>query len=62
MALGVSFSGVLVSLQLVQAVHGHWFEGRAELLSLTISRVMILAGILCLLDTAVSFYRGMNSA
>jgi MFS family permease len=32
-----------------------------ELLSATISRVMILAGILCIIGTLVSIYRGLNS-
>ena len=63
MALGVSFSGVLVSLQLVQAgYYGTLVEAAPTLLSATISRVMILAGILCIIGTLVSLYRGVNSA
>jgi predicted MFS family arabinose efflux permease len=63
MALGVSFSGVLVSLQLVQAgYYGTLVEAAPTLLSATISRVMILAGILCIIGTLVSIYRGVNSA
>jgi len=63
MALGVSFSGVLVSLQLVQAgYYGTLVEAAPTLLSATISRVMILAGILCIIGTFVSLYRGVNSA
>jgi len=63
MALGVSFSGVLVSLQLVQAgYYGTLVEAEPVLLSATISRVMILAGILCIIGTLVSIYRGLNSA
>jgi EmrB/QacA subfamily drug resistance transporter len=63
MALGVSFSGILVSLQLAQAgYYGTLVEAGPVLLSTTISRVMILAGILCIIGTLVSIYRGRNSA
>jgi predicted MFS family arabinose efflux permease len=63
MALGVSFSGVLVSLQLVQAgYYGSLMEAGPGLLSVTISRVMMLAGILCLIGTLISIYRELNSA
>jgi EmrB/QacA subfamily drug resistance transporter len=63
MALGVSFSGILVSLQLAQAgYYGTLVEAGPELLSATISRVMILAGILCIIGALVSIYRGLNSA
>jgi predicted MFS family arabinose efflux permease len=63
MALGVSFSGVLVSLQLAQAgYYGTLVEAGPGLLSATISRVMILAGLLCIIGTLVSIYRGLNSA
>ena len=63
MALGVSFSGILVSLQLAQAgYYGTLVEASPTLLSSTISRVMILAGILCIMGTLVSIYRGLNSA
>jgi EmrB/QacA subfamily drug resistance transporter len=63
MALGVSFSGVLVSLQLAQAgYYGTLVEAGPGLLSATISRVMMLAGILCIVGTLVSIYRGLNSA
>ncbi|MDD1748661.1 MAG: MFS transporter [Methanothrix sp.] len=63
MALGVSFSGVLVSLQLVQAgYYGTLVQAGPELLSLTMSRVMMLAGMLCIISTLVSIYRGKNSA
>jgi len=61
--LGVSFSGVLVSLQLVQAgYYGTLVQARPELLSATISRVMMLAGVLCIISTLVSIYRGQNSS
>jgi predicted MFS family arabinose efflux permease len=63
MALGVSFSGILVSLQLAQAgYYGTLVEAGPGLLSATISRVMILAGMLCIIGTLVSIYRGLNSA
>jgi len=62
MALGVSFSGILVSLQLAQAgYYGTLVEAGPGLLSATISRVMILAGILCIIGTMISIYRGLNS-
>jgi predicted MFS family arabinose efflux permease len=63
MALGISFSGILVSLQLAQAgYYGTLVEAGPGLLSATISRVMILAGILCIIGALVSIYRGLNSA
>jgi len=62
MALGVSFSGVLVSMQLASAgYHGTLAEAGPALLSMTLSHVMMLAGMLCIIGTAVSVYRGMNS-
>jgi EmrB/QacA subfamily drug resistance transporter len=61
MALGVSFSGILVSLQLTQAGYNGSILGAGPvLLSATVSRVMMLAGILCIIGTIVSIYRGMN--
>ncbi len=63
MALGVSFSGILVSLQLAGAgYYGTLVEADPGLLSATISRVMIIAGVLCIIGTLVSIYRGRNSA
>ena len=63
MALGVSFSGILVSLQLAQAgYYGTLVGAGPGLLSATISRVMMLAGLLCIIGTLVSIYRGLNSA
>ncbi|MBP7071630.1 MAG: MFS transporter [Methanothrix sp.] len=63
MALGVSLSSVLVSLQLLQAgYYGTLVEAAPTLLSAIISRVIILAGMLCIIGTLVSIYRGMNSA
>jgi len=63
MALGISFSGILVSLQLAQAgYYGTLVEAGPELLSVTIGRVMMLAGILCIIGALVSVFRGMSSA
>lgn len=63
MALGVSFAGVLVSLQLVNAgYYGTLVEADPALIAATISRVMMLAGILCIIGALVSIYRGLNSA
>ncbi|OPY48655.1 MAG: putative transporter [Methanosaeta sp. PtaU1.Bin060] len=63
MALGVSLSGVLISLQLAQAgYYGTILEAGPELLSSTISRVMIMAGMLCILGTLAAIYRGLISA
>ena len=63
MALGVSFSGVLVSMQLASAgYHGTLGQAGPALLSMTISRVMILAGMLCIIGTAASVYRKTTSA
>ncbi|HPS92368.1 MAG TPA: MFS transporter, partial [Methanothrix sp.] len=63
MALGVSFSGVLVSLQLARAgYYGTLLEAGPVLLSSTVSRVMMLAGLLCIIGTVVSIYRGMKCA
>jgi EmrB/QacA subfamily drug resistance transporter len=63
MALGVSFSGILVSLQLAQAgYYGSILGAGPVLLSATISRVMMLAGILCIIGALVSIYRGLNCA
>ena len=62
MALGVSFSGILVSLQLAQAGYcGTLGQAGPMLLSMTISRVMMLAGMLCIIGAMVSIYRGLNS-
>lgn len=63
MALGVSFSGVLVSLQLARAgYYGTLLEASPVLLSSTVSRVMMLAGLLCIIGTIVSIYRGVKCA
>lgn len=62
MALGVSLSGVLVSLHLSQAgYYGNMLEAGPELLSSTISEVMIIAGMLCILGALAAGYRGMKS-
>jgi predicted MFS family arabinose efflux permease len=63
MALGVSFAGVLVSLQLFNAgYYGTLVEADPGLIAATISRVMMLAGILCIIGALVSIYRGLSSA
>jgi predicted MFS family arabinose efflux permease len=63
MALGVSFSGVLVSLHLGRAgYYGTLLEAGPVLLSSTVSRVMMLAGLLCIVGTIISIYRGMKCA
>jgi len=62
MALGGSFSGILVSLQLAQAgYYGTLVQAGPGLLSITLSRVMMLAGMLCIIGAMVSIYRGLNS-
>lgn len=59
MALGVSIASVLVSLQLHQAgYYGTILCADTGLLSTAISRVMIIAGILCLFGTLISLFRG----
>jgi hypothetical protein len=61
MALGVSFSSLLVSLQLAQAgYYGTLVDAGPALLSATISSVIILAGLLCLIGSFVSVYRGWS--
>jgi len=63
MALGVSFAGLLVSIQLVSAgYYGTLSEADPGLLALTISRVMMLAGMLCIIGALASIYRGLSSA
>lgn len=62
MALGVSLSGVLVSLQLAQAGYsGTILEAGKELLAASISQVMIMAGVLCIIGAIVAIYRGRLS-
>ncbi len=62
MALGVSLSGVLVSLHLSQAgYYGTVLEAGPALLSSTISGVMILAGMLCIVGALAALYRGLGS-
>ncbi|MBC7121356.1 MAG: MFS transporter [Candidatus Methanosuratus sp.] len=60
MALGVSLSGLLVSLQMAQAGHyGTISEAEPLLLASSISRVMLIAGGLCIISAMVATYRGM---
>lgn len=62
MALGVSLSGVLVSVQLSSAGYaGTLVQAGPGLLSLVISRVMMLSGMLCIIAALVSAYRGAKS-
>ena len=59
MALGVSLSGLLVSLQMAQAGHyGTISEAEPLLLASSISRVMMIAGGLCIISAIVAIYRG----
>jgi EmrB/QacA subfamily drug resistance transporter len=61
MALGVSLSGVLVSLHLSQAgYYGTVLGAGPALLSSTISSVMILAGMICVIGTLAALYRGLG--
>lgn len=63
MALGVSLSGVLVSMQLAQAdYYGAILDAGPGLLSSSISRVMMLAGALCIVGTLVCLIRTLDSA
>ncbi|HWQ18957.1 MAG TPA: MFS transporter [Methanotrichaceae archaeon] len=63
MALGVSLSSVLVSLQLAQAGYfGAILDAGPGLLSSSISRVMMLAGALCIVGTVTCIIRGVESA
>jgi hypothetical protein len=53
-------TGVLVSLQLSQAgYYGTILNAGPGLLSSTIGRVMILAGMLCILSALAVVYRGL---
>jgi hypothetical protein len=62
MELGVYFPGGLVSLQLAQAgYYGTLVDAGPVLLSAIISRVIILAGMLCIIGALVSIYRGISS-
>lgn len=63
MALGVSLSGILVSFQFSQAgYYGTVMGAGPVLLSSTISRVIIMAGMLCVIGALAALYRGLGSA
>ena len=59
MALGVSLSGLLVSLQMAQAgYYGTISDAGPAILASSISRVMMIAGGLCIISAIVARYRG----
>ena len=59
MALGVSLSGLLVSLQMAQAgYYGTISDAGPAILASSISRVMMIAGGLCIISAIVAIYRG----
>jgi len=59
MALGVSLSGLLVSLQMAQAgYYGTISEAGPAILASSISEVMMIAGGLCIVSAMVAIYRG----
>jgi EmrB/QacA subfamily drug resistance transporter len=61
MALGVSISSILLAQQLSLAgYYGPILEASPELLSMTISNVMLIAGGLCLLGTAIAVLRNLD--
>jgi EmrB/QacA subfamily drug resistance transporter len=58
MTLGVSLSGIIVSLQLSEAgYHGTVLEASPQLLSGTLSRGIFLAGIICIIGALASLGR-----
>jgi EmrB/QacA subfamily drug resistance transporter len=62
MALGVSISSILLTQQLNWAgYYGSVLQASPEMLSMTISNVMIIAGGLCLLGTAVAVLRNLDA-
>ncbi len=61
MALGVTISTLLLSQQLnLAGYQGAVLDARPELLSATISNVMIIAAALCVLGTAAAFLRNWD--
>ncbi len=59
MALGVSLSGLLVSLQMAEAGHhGTITDASPLVLASSISEVMMIAGGLCIISALVAIYRG----
>ncbi|HSD57832.1 MAG TPA: DHA2 family efflux MFS transporter permease subunit [Methanotrichaceae archaeon] len=62
MALGVSISSILLTQQLNWAgYYGSVLQASPEMLSVTISNVMIIAGGMCLLGTAVAALRNLDA-
>jgi predicted MFS family arabinose efflux permease len=62
MALGVSISSILLTQQLNWAgYYGSVLQASPEMLSMTISNVMIIAGGMCLLGTAVAALRNLDA-
>ncbi len=62
MAIGVSISSILLTLQLNQVgYHGPVLDASPDLLSLTISNVMIAAAALCILGTLTAILRNMEA-
>jgi hypothetical protein len=63
MSLGVSFSTLLLSLQLdIAGYHGAVLDAKPQLLSLTISNVMIIAAALCIKGAAAAFLRNHDGS
>lgn len=63
MALGVSISSILLAQQLAMAGYqGSILDANPEILSLSISNVMIIAGVLCLLGAVVAALRNADSS
>ena len=59
MALGVSLSGLLVSLQMAEAgYYGTISDAGPAILASSISRVVMIAGGLCIISAIVAIYRG----
>lgn len=62
MALGVSLSGLLVSMQMAQSgYYGSISEASPLILASSISDVMMIAGGLCFIGATAAVYRGMRS-
>ena len=63
MALGVSISTLLLTRELnLAGYHGAVLDAKPELLSATISNVMIIAAALCLVGTVAAFLRNWERA
>ncbi len=63
MSLGVTFSTLLLSLQLnLAGYHGPVIGAKPQLLSLTVSNVMIIAGAFCILGAVAAFLRNRDES